>query len=115
MKEYLMLIHENLDTYAETTPEEMQADIERHVKWVEGLVKQGHFKSGNPLNPESAFINNSKGLITDGPYAETKEGVSGYYFLLASSLEEATQIARGCPSFSMGATLEIREVIQTGG
>jgi hypothetical protein len=53
-------------------------------------------------------------LVTDGPYIELKEGVSGFYFLMADSLEQATEIAKGCPSLQIGGTLEIREIIQTG-
>lgn len=113
MKEFLMLIREDIATYGKMTPQEMQADIEQHVKWVEQLVAKGHFKNGNPLMPIGKHIKSKDKLVTDGPYIETKEGVSGYYFLLADSLEEASEIAKGCPSLAHGS-LEIREVIQTG-
>ena len=112
MNEYLMLIRENLDNYGKMTPQEMQDDIAKHVKWVEELVKNGNFKGGNPLTPAGRHISKQK-IVTDGPYIESKEGVSGYYFLLASSLEEATKIAEGCPSLNIGGTVEIREIIQT--
>ncbi|MGL5892616.1 MAG: YciI family protein, partial [Bacteroidia bacterium] len=108
MKEYLMLITENLENYANMTPEEMQADIAQHVKWVEELVSTGHFKGGNPLMPYGKHLSTAAGVITDGPYAEVKEGISGYYFLLAESLEQAAEIARGCPSLQNGGTLEVR-------
>ena len=114
MKEYLMLIRENLETYGKMTPEEMQKDIEKHVKWVEKLAKEGNFKGGNPLMPMGKQIKGKTKILTDGPYAEAKEGISGYYFLAANSLEEASEIAKGCPSLEIGATLEIREVIPTG-
>lgn len=114
MKEFLMLIRENLENYGKMTPEEMQKDIEKHVKWVEQLVKNGHFKGGNPLMPIGKSIKGQAKMVTDGPYIEVKEGVSGYYFLLANSLEEAAELAKGCPSLEIGGTLEIREIIQTG-
>lgn len=114
MKEFLMLIRENPETYGQMTPEEMQEDIARHIKWVEGLVKNGNFKGGNPLMPEGRKISGAPGMVTDGPYIETKECVSGYYFLLANSLDEATEIAKGCPSLEAGGALEIREVIESG-
>lgn len=113
MKEYLMLIRENLEKYGKMTPEEMQSDIEKHIKWVEELVKNGNFKGGNPLMPVGKHVKGTTKLVTDGPFIETKEGVSGYYFLLANSLDEATQIAKGCPSLLNGGMVEIREVIQT--
>jgi hypothetical protein len=114
MKEYLMLIRENLESYGTMTPDEMQKDIEKHVKWVEQLVKNGNFKGGNPLMPLGKHIHGKTKLTTDGPYIEVKEGVSGFYFLLATSLDEATTIAQGCPSLEIGAVVEIREIIQTG-
>ncbi len=114
MKEFLMLIREDIEAYSSMTPEEMQKDIEKHVKWVEKLVANGNFKGGNPLSTEGKQIRSGQNMVTDGPYIESKEGISGYYFLLASSLEEASKIAQGCPSLEIGAILEVREVIQTG-
>ncbi len=114
MKEYLMLIREDLGAYGNMTPEEVQRDIEKHVKWVEQLVANGSFKGGNPLSPQGKHIKAAGKLVTDGPYIELKEGISGYYFLAADSLEAASKIAQGCPSLEIGATLEIREIIQTG-
>lgn len=113
MKEYLMLIRENLNNYGKMTLQEMQEDIAKHVKWVEELVMNGNFKGGNPLNPEGKHIKGNDKIVTDGPYIEAKEGVSGFYFLLANSIEEATKIAKGCPSLNIGGTVEIREIIQT--
>lgn len=109
-----MLIREDLDSYGKMTPEEMQEDIARHIQWVEELVKNGNFKGGNPLMPAGKHVRGRDRIVTDGPYIETKEGISGFYFLLAPSLEEATEIARGCPSLSTGGTVEIREVLDTG-
>ncbi len=114
MKEFLMLIREDLGQYSQMTPEEMQKDIEQHMEWVGKLVASGNFKTGNPLSPEGKTVSGQKALLTDGPYIESKEGISGYYFLLADSLEQAAAIARDCPSLRLGATLELREVIQTG-
>ncbi len=107
-----MLIRESLENYGKMTPQEMQEDIAGHVKWVEDLVASGNFKDGNPLSPSGKYIRGTEKIVTDGPYIETKEGVSGYYFLLAGSLEEATEIAKGCPSLRLGATVEVREVFQ---
>ncbi len=88
MKEYLMLIRENLDNYEKMTPQEMQEDIAKHVKWVEELVKNGNFKGGDPLTPNGKYIKSNDRIVTDGPYIEVKEGISGFYFLLADSLKK---------------------------
>lgn len=110
MKQFLMLIRENAE-YGALTAEEMQTDIEKHIAWVESLVDKGNFESGNPLEANGATIKG--GIVTDGPFVETKECVSGYYFLLATSLEEAVNIAKTCPAVEAGATIEVREVINT--
>jgi hypothetical protein len=114
MKEYLLLIREDFSSYGNITPEEMQQSIEAHMKWVEKLVEKGNFREGNPLSPTGKLIKGKEMIITDGPFIELKEGISGYYFILASSLAEVMEIAKGCPSLSMdNATLEVREVLQT--
>jgi hypothetical protein len=112
MKEFLLLLRESTDL-VQMTPEEMQADIQAHIQWMEELVQKGHFKEGNPLDGEGRYIRGADRLVTDGPYVESKECVSGFYFLRASSLEEATAIAAGCPALNNGGMVEIREVIET--
>ncbi|MBK7009983.1 MAG: hypothetical protein IPN73_17605 [Saprospiraceae bacterium] len=114
MKEFLMLIRENAD-YGQMSVDDMQADIQKHMEWVEELIAKGHFKGGNPLEGAGATISGNERLVKDGPFIESKECISGYYFLLASSLEEAVEIAKGCPALEIGANLEVREVIPTGG
>ncbi len=112
MKEYLMLIRNNVEEEKEMSPEEMQKSIAAHTKWVGELIEKGHFKGGDPLMPEGTCIKGSKKIVTDGPFAEMKESISGYYFILANSLEEATEVCKGCPSLELDeATLEIREII----
>lgn len=111
MKEYLMLIRENPENYENLTLQEMQDDIAKHVNWVTELIKNGNFKGGNPLDPNGKRITGTDKMITDGPYIETKEVISGFYFLLANSLEEATTISQGCPALEAGGTLEVREII----
>jgi hypothetical protein len=114
MKEFLLLLRENLEAYGTMSPEAMQKDIETHVKWVEELSKNGHFKHGNPLSPMGNHLSGKQKILTDGPFIEGKEGVSGFYFLLANSLEEATELAKGCPTLAMGGTVEVREIFNTG-
>jgi len=110
MKEFLLLIREDAN-YGQLTLEEMQADIEKHMAWVETLIAKGQFKDGNPLDATGVHIRGKEKLVTDGPYIESKECISGYYFLLANSLEEATLIAKDCPALELGAIIELREVM----
>lgn len=111
----MLLIREDLNSYSQFTPQQMQEDIERHVRWVEELVSKGQFKDGQPLAPEGMHIKPGSKLVTDGPYIEAKEGISGYFILLANSLQEAVTIAQGCPALDSGASVEVREILQSEG
>lgn len=109
MKEFLMLIRESVD-YGNMTAEDMQGCIEEHITWVNGLIEKGQYKLANPLDDKGASIKN--GVVTDGPYIESKECISGFYILLASSLEEAVGIAKTCPDVARGNTIEIRQITE---
>lgn len=109
MKEYLLLIRED-SSYGSLSDEEMQAAITEHVQWVESLIEKGCFKDGSHLAAEGRVIKGDK--VTDGPFMEAKECVSGYYFLRAKSIKEAVNIVKHCPDQKLGATLEIREVMR---
>lgn len=109
MKEFLMLIREDAG-YGSITAEDMQACIEQHISWVNGLIEQGQYKLANPLDDKGASIKN--GIVTDGPYIESKECISGFYILLANSLAEAVAIAKTCPDVERGNTIEIRQITE---
>ena len=79
----LMLNRENPEN-ARLSPEEMQRELEMHMQWFNTLVERGQFKDGNPLDFEGATIRGKDKIVTDGPFVESKECVSGYYFLLAA-------------------------------
>ncbi|HEY8396399.1 MAG TPA: YciI family protein [Flavihumibacter sp.] len=108
MKEFLLLIRENAN-YGQLSPEQMQNCVQEHIAWVQSLVERGHYERANPLEPEGSVIR--EGRVTDGPLIETKECVSGFYLLLANSLEEATAIGLECPDVQLGATIEIRPLM----
>ena len=67
-------------------------------------------KSGHQLASESKILSGRKG-VTDGPFAESKEGIAGYWFIQADSLEEAAEIAEGDPLLDYGHTFEIRPIL----
>jgi len=67
-------------------------------------------KSGHQLAPEGKVLSGRKG-VTDGPFAESKEGIVGYLFIRAASLEEAVKIVKGNPLLDYGHTIEIRPIL----
>jgi hypothetical protein len=97
----------------EITPEIIQGIIQKFNNWAEGLQKSGHLVSLNKLRVEpgkNIIGTGSSQVVTDGPYAETKEIIGGYWIITAANYEEAVKLASGCPSLEFGSRVEVREV-----
>jgi hypothetical protein len=97
----------------EITPEIIQSIIQKYNDWANGLQKSGHLVGLNKLREEPG--KNIKGfganqVVTDGPYAETKEIIGGYWIINAADYDEAVKLASGCPSLELGSRVEVREV-----
>jgi hypothetical protein len=104
--EYLLLSRGQWDS--DKSPEEIQAAIDDFYAWHAKLVEQGKFKPGQRLATGGKVV--SRSGITDGPYAEAKEVVGGYWFVYASSLQEAASIAACNPCLACGLTFEVRPI-----
>ncbi len=104
--EYLLLSRGQWDS--DKSPQEIQAAIDAFYVWHAGLVAEGKFKPGQRLATGGKVV--SRSGIVDGPFAEAKEVIGGYWFVCASSLEEAATIAAGNPCLACGLTYEIRPV-----
>ncbi|MBN8652877.1 MAG: hypothetical protein J0L67_15695 [Cytophagales bacterium] len=94
------------------SPEQQQAGMEKWFAWVKKLQSQGRYDSGEALLPGGKKISGIKKTVTDGPFAESKEIVGGYFVIKAKDLAEATELAKDYPDFELGGTIEIREVIK---
>jgi hypothetical protein len=107
------LVHIHLDEQMlDAMPEaEMSVLNDRHLELNESLLKSGHFIEAEALEPAAATavvrVRGGKIGVTDGPFAETKEQVAGFYFIEARDLNEAIQVAARIPSAPLG-TIEIR-------
>lgn len=109
-----MLIFRNagLDTHQHLSSQERAALAKKWNDWYDGLASQGKVQHGRPLALEGRVVSGAEGRVTDGPYAETKEVIGGYFFLTVASLDEATEIARRCPGLPLGLTVEVRPVAE---
>jgi hypothetical protein len=96
---------------AQTEPGPGEEQEEESFPWLEDLQKRGIWMTGDQLAPprraRSVRMRNGKKLVTDGPFAETKEAVGGFDILECDSLEEAVEIAAGHPVAQIG-TIEVR-------
>lgn len=110
---YLCLVYCDEHEFNRLSPSEWQALNERCVECVASLQNSGHFIAGDALHPvataTSVRLRDGKVLITDGPFAETKEQLAGYYLLEARDLNEALLLAQKIPAASMGC-IEVRPV-----
>lgn len=99
------------DTHAHLTAEQRVALTQQWNDWYDSLAKQGKVQHGRPLGLGGRVVAGVQGeRVTDGPYAEGKEVVGGYFFLTVADLDEATAIAQCCPGLALGLTVEVRPV-----
>ena len=108
---YLCLIYLDEKQLAAMPESDMSRLNARHLELNEELLKNGHFIEAEALEPAAAAtcirVRNGRTTLTDGPYAETKEMVAGFYFIEARDLNEAIQVASRFPSAPLG-TVEVR-------
>ncbi|MFT3957056.1 MAG: YciI family protein [Piscinibacter sp.] len=104
--DYLLLSRGQWDP--RKSKEEIQAAIDSFYDWYERLVAEGRFKRGHRLTTGTKLV--SRSGITDGPFTEAKEIIGGYWFIVASSLQEAAALASENPCLGCGLSYEVRPI-----
>jgi hypothetical protein len=112
---YLCLIFDEEKTFAAMPKSQLDTLMDQYRDFSESIRKSGHYLAGSQLAPTRAAstvrVRNGKMSVTDGPFAETKEQLSGYYLIDAADLNEALQVASRIPSARMGS-VEVRPLIE---
>ncbi|HET9136698.1 MAG TPA: YciI family protein [Candidatus Kapabacteria bacterium] len=110
MNEFVFLYRGGMDG-STASAQEMQAQMGRWQAWLGKLQEEGKLKDfGAPLQSGAKLVA-SGGVITDGPFSEGKEIIGGYSIVKAKDIEEAAQIAKGCPIFQVPTgSVEVRPV-----
>jgi hypothetical protein len=115
--EFLMIIHADENGWAALTPEQQQAGADAYMKFAEDLRQKGQLLGSNRLRPvkqtKQVRVHNGKAVVTDGPFAESKEQIGGYYLVKAADINEAAKIAEKCPGASHGV-VEVRPIWEMG-
>jgi hypothetical protein len=110
---YLLLIYSNQAELAALSESDRNKISNEYMEFTKSIVQAGHFKAGDRLKPTSTAstvrVRNGKMAITDGPFAETREQLGGYYLIDAKNLDEATAIAARIPGARHGS-IEVRPV-----
>lgn len=107
MTDYLLLMRSEGNPMEELSPAEMQEHLGKWTQWVGGLAKEGRLKEGLPLAQGSACVRED--LVSDGPYLEAKDVVGGFMLVACDSLQHAIEIAKACPTVTLGGLVEVRE------
>ena len=113
--QYLCLIYDDETAGARMTKEEGQAIMGEYFGFTEDVKKSGHYVGGNPLQPtktaSTVRVRQGKISTTDGPFAETKEQLGGYYLIEAKDLNDAIQVAARIPAARTGS-VEVRPIMK---
>jgi hypothetical protein len=95
------------------SPSEGQKHIEQWVAWFTDLGDQGRLKDpGHPLEKGGQVVLGKDRLVKDGPYAEAKDVIGGYSIVEAENLEQAVELAKGCPILAVGGSVEVRPLLK---
>lgn len=95
------------------SPEQGEREMQKWVAWMKELGDKGHMKDrGQPLEREGKVVTGKQKIVTDGPYAESKDIVGGYTLVEAKDLAHAAELSKGCPIFESGGIVEVRPVMQ---
>jgi hypothetical protein len=105
-----MLIFRGTDWYSELSPEQMQQVADKWMAWFNGLKEEGTVLGGNPLEKEGKVVSGKNRMVSDGPFAESKETIGGYFLLKVDSMDEAVAIAQQCPGLPYGIRVEVRQI-----
>jgi hypothetical protein len=106
-----MLIFRGTDWYKGLSPEQMQQVADNWMAWFNRLKDEGTAIAGNPLEPQGKIVAGKNGrVVSDGPFAESKETIGGYFLLKVNTLDDAVVIAQQCPGLPYGIRVEVRPV-----
>ena len=113
---YILLIHDEEQAWAKLTEAERRSMYAEYGQFGQQITASGNYVAGAQLQPTSTAtsvrVRDGKRLVTDGPFAETREQLGGYYLIEAKDLDEAIGIAARIPSARMG-TIEVRPLVES--
>jgi len=95
------------------SPEQMQANMGKWMAWIEKLSKSNQYVAGEPLLPGGKLVSGKGGkTVTDGPFTEGKEVVGGFFIVNAKDMQDAVEMAKDCPNYELGGSVQVRQVMK---
>lgn len=111
MQKFMLIIREDLSRIGKLTDEERFSNIPDQLKWIKSIAESGNYITGEPLGVKGRYVSKDN-VLSDGPFIESKEGVSGYDMIWAENINQAVAIAQMCPLVVKGvAVIEVRPVM----
>jgi hypothetical protein len=108
MAKFLFLYRNSSESYGTMSPEEMQQMLQKWQTWITEGLRQGWMQdAGDALHKEGRVVK-AKKVITDGPFVEAKDVVGGFSIVQADTVDAAAELAKGCPIFLRGGSVEVR-------
>jgi len=112
--QYLLLIYDKESDWGKLSASEQGAMMQEYQEFTKSIHQSGHYRAGSQLHPISKAttvrVRDGKKVITDGPFAETKEQLGGYYLVEAKDLDDAVALAARVPSARFGS-IEVRPLV----
>jgi hypothetical protein len=110
MEKFLLLVREDYKVREQMTTEESDKSIHAMIEWIESLAQSGNYLSSEGLDNVGKFVHKDY-VLSDGPFIEAKEAISGYMMITAENLEQAASIIQTCPIvLNDGGMIEIRPI-----
>ncbi|MBN9380232.1 MAG: hypothetical protein J0H74_05675 [Chitinophagaceae bacterium] len=111
MEKFLFIIREDLSILRQWSEEERYKPILEMDEWVRSLIKKGNYVGGDALQIKGGYVSKNN-VLSDGPFIEAKEGISGFIFMEANDLDDAVSIAQTCTLVQSGKmTIEVRPLM----
>ncbi len=117
MAEFMLFLHQSPGGDTDISPEQIQAVIQEYKDWSQRMAEAGKLVGGDKLTDDGGRHLNGGGedfSVTDGPYAEAKEVMGGFFRIAAADYDEAVSISRSCPHLAHGGWIELRQVHDVG-
>ncbi len=112
MKEFVLIFRNSNNPGESPSPEQMQGVMKQWQDWMGSIAAQNKLaNSGNRLSMADSRVVKPNKVITNGPYAEISEAINGYIIVNATSVDEAAELAKGCPILLMGGNVEVRTIV----
>jgi len=113
MSDFILLLHQPAGPPPALPPEQIAAITREYMGWGDRLRAEGRLKAGEKLTNDAGRAMHSAGgriMVTDGPYAESKELLGGFFVIAARDYDEACRICESCPHFKYGGSVEVRQI-----